>query len=157
MRRRRPEKRSINPDPKFNDLQVSKFMNYLLVGGKKGIAEKILYDAFDIVKEKSSKDPVDVFKKALNNAAPHVEVKSKRIGGATYQVPIEVPNRRQFYLAAHWIIGSAKKRSGSPMSNRLAGELISASNNEGSAIKKKEDTHRMAEANKAFAHFGRGR
>tara|TARA_X000000368_G_scaffold128491_1_gene101017 strand:- start:5053 stop:5526 length:474 start_codon:yes stop_codon:yes gene_type:complete len=157
MRRRRPEKRSINPDPKFNDLQVSKFMNYLLVGGKKGIAEKILYDAFDIVKEKSSKDPVDIFKKALNNAAPHVEVKSKRIGGATYQVPIEVPNRRQFYLAAHWIIDSAKKRSGSPMSNRLAGELISASNNEGSAIKKKEDTHRMAEANKAFAHFGRGR
>ncbi len=157
MRRRRPEKRSINPDPKFNDLQVSKFMNYLLVGGKKGIAEKILYDAFDIVKEKSSKDPVDVFKKALNNAAPHVEVKSKRIGGATYQVPIEVPNRRQFYLAAHWIIDSAKKRSGSPTSNRLAGELISASNNEGSAIKKKEDTHRMAEANKAFAHFGRGR
>ena len=157
MRRRRPEKRSINPDPKFNDLQVSKFMNYLLVGGKKGIAEKILYDAFDIVKEKSSKDPVDVFKKALNNAAPHVEVKSKRIGGATYQVPIEVPNRRQFYLAAHWIIDSAKKKSGSPMSRRLAGELLSASNNEGSAIKKKEDTHRMAEANKAFAHFGRGR
>ena len=157
MRRRRPEKRSINPDPKFNDLQVSKFMNYLLVGGKKGIAEKILYDAFDIVKEKSSKDPVDVFKKALNYAAPHVEVKSKRIGGATYQVPIEVPNRRQFYLAAHWIIDSAKKKSGSPMSNRLAGELLSASNNEGNAIKKKEDTHRMAEANKAFAHFGRGR
>ena len=157
MRRTRPEKRSINPDPKFNDLQVSKFMNYLLVGGKKGIAEKILYDAFDIVKEKSSKDPVDIFKKALNNAAPHVEVKSKRIGGATYQVPIEVPNRRQFYLAAHWIIDRAKKRSGSPMSNRLAGELISASNNEGNAIKKKEDTHRMAEANKAFAHFGRGR
>ena len=157
MRRRRPEKRSIKPDPKFNDLQVSKFMNYLLVGGKKGIAEKILYDALDIVKEKSSKDPVDVFKKALNNAAPHVEVKSKRIGGATYQVPIEVPNRRQFYLAAHWIIDSAKKKSGSPMSNRLAGELLSASNNEGNAIKKKEDTHRMAEANKAFAHFGRGR
>ena len=157
MRRRRPEKRSINPDPKFNDLQVSKFMNYLLEGGKKGIAEKILYGAFDIVKEKSSKDPIDIFKKALNNAAPHVEVKSKRIGGATYQVPIEVPNRRQFYLAAQWIIDSAKKRSGSPMSNRLAGELLSASNNEGSAIKKKEDTHRMAEANKAFAHFGRGR
>ena len=157
MRRRRPEKRSISPDPKFNDLQVSKFMNYLLVGGKKGIAEKILYDAFDIIKEKSSKDPVDVFKKALNNTAPHVEVKSKRIGGATYQVPIEVPNRRQFYLAAHWIIDSAKKKSGSPMSSRLAGELLSASNNEGNAIKKKEDTHRMAEANKAFAHFGRGR
>ena len=157
MRRRRPEKRTINQDPKFNDLQVSKFMNYLLVGGKKGIAEKILYDAFDIIEEKSSKDPVEVFKKALNNTAPHVEVKSKRIGGATYQVPIEVPNRRQFYLAAHWIIDAAKNKSGSPMSKRLAGELLSASNNEGNAIKKKEDVHRMAEANKAFAHFGRAR
>ena len=157
MRRRRPERRTINPDPKFNDLQISKFMNYLLEDGKKGIAEKILYDAFDIVKEKSKNDPIDIFKKALNNASPHVEVKSKRIGGATYQVPIEVPYRRQFYLAAQWIIDSAKKRSGSSMSNRLAGEILSASNNEGSAIKKKEDTHRMAEANKAFAHFGRGR
>ena len=157
MRRRRPERRTINPDPKFNDLQISKFMNYLLTDGKKGIAEKILYDAFDIVQDKSKKDPIDIFKKALNNAAPHVEVKSKRIGGATYQVPIEVPSRRQFYLASQWIIESAKKRSGSSMSNRLAGEILSASNNEGSAIKKKEDTHRMAEANKAFAHFGRGR
>ena len=157
MRRRRPERRTINPDPKFNDLQISKFMNYLLEDGKKGIAEKILYDAFDIVKEKSKNDPIDIFKKALNNASPHVEVKSKRIGGATYQVPIEVPSIRQFYLASQWIIDSAKKRSGSSMSNRLAGEILSASNNEGSAIKKKEDTHRMAEANKAFAHFGRGR
>ena len=157
MRRRRPERRTINPDPKFNDLQISKFMNYLLTDGKKGIAEKILYDAFDVVKEKSKKDPIDIFKKALNNASPHVEVKSKRIGGATYQVPIEVASRRQFYLASQWIIESAKKRSGSSMSSRLAGEIISASNNEGSAIKKKEDTHRMAEANKAFAHFGRGR
>ena len=157
MRRRRPERRTINPDPKFNDLQISKFMNYLLTDGKKGIAEKILYDAFDIVQDKSKKDPIDIFKKALNNASPHVEVKSKRIGGATYQVPIEVPSRRQFYLASQLIIESAKKRSGSSMSNRLAGEILSASNNEGSAIKKKEDTHRMAEANKAFAHFGRGR
>ena len=113
MRRRSPERRTINPDPKFNDLQISKFMNYLLEDGKKGIAEKILYDAFDIVKEKSKNDPIDIFKKALNNASPHVEVKSKRIGGATYQVPIEVPSRRQFYLAAQWIIDSAKKRSGS--------------------------------------------
>ena len=157
MRRRRPERRTINPDPKFNDLQISKFMNYLLEDGKKGIAEKILYDAFDIVKEKSKNDPIDIFKKALNNASPHVEVKSKRIGGATYQVPIEVPSRRQFYHASQRIIDSAKKRSGSSMSSRLAGEILSASNNEGSAIKKKEDTHRMAEANKAFAHFGRGR
>ena len=119
MRRRRPERRTINPDPKFNDLQISKFMNYLLEDGKKGIAEKILYDAFDIVKEKSKNDPIDIFKKALNNASPHVEVKSKRIGGATYQVPIEVPSRRQFYLASQWIIDSAKKRSGSSMSNYL--------------------------------------
>ena len=157
MRRRRPEKRSINPDPKFNDLEVSKFINYLLTQGKKGIAEKIFYDSLDIVKDKTKKDPVDIFKKALNNAAPHVEVKSRRIGGATYQVPIEVPSNRQFYLSSHWIIDSAKNKSGSPMSSRLASELIAASNNEGTAIKKKEDTHRMAEANKAFAHFGRGR
>ena len=156
-RKRKAPVRKVYPDPKFHSEVVSKFINSIMYDGKRSTAEKILYDAFDIVKEKSSKDPVDIFKKALNNAAPHVEVKSKRIGGATYQVPIEVPNRRQFYLAAHWIIDSAKKRSGSPMSNRLAGELISASNNEGSAIKKKEDTHRMAEANKAFAHFGRGR
>ena len=124
---------------------------------KKGIAEKIFYNSLDIIKDKTKKDPVDIFKKALNNAAPHVEVKSRRIGGATYQVPIEVPSNRQFYLSSHWIIDSAKKKSGSPMSNRLASELIAASNNEGNAIKKKEDTHRMAEANKAFAHFGRGR
>ena len=154
MRRRRPERRTINPDPKFNDLQISKFMNYLLEDGKKGIAEKILYDAFDIVKEKSKNDPIDIFKKALNNASPHVEVKSKRIGGATYQVPIEVPHRRQFYLAAQWIIDSAKKRSGSSMSNRLAGEILSASNNEGSAIKKKEDTHRWLKQIKLLLILG---
>ena len=124
--------------------------------GKKGTAEKIFYTSLDIVQEKTKKDPVDIFKKALNNAAPHVEVKSRRIGGATYQVPIDVPSNRQFYLSSHWIIESAKNKSGSNMSNRLASEIIAASNNEGNAIKKKEDTHRMAEANKAFAHFGRG-
>ncbi len=156
MRRRRPERRSINPDPKFNDLEISKFINYLLKKGKKGTAEKIFYTSLDIVQEKTKKDPVDIFKKALNNAAPHVEVKSRRIGGATYQVPIEVPSSRQFYLSSHWIIESAKNKSGSNMSNRLASEIIAESNNEGNAIKKKEDTHRMAEANKAFAHFGRG-
>ena len=156
MRRRRPERRSISPDQKFNDLEISKFINYLLKEGKKGTAEKIFYTSLDIVQEKTKKDPVDIFKKALNNAAPHVEVKSRRIGGATYQVPIEVPSSRQFYLSSHWIIESAKNKSGSNMSNRLASEIIAASNNEGTAIKKKEDTHRMAEANKAFAHFGRG-
>ena len=156
MRRRRPERRSINPDPKFNDLEISKFINYLLKEGKKGIAEKIFYTSLDIVQEKTKKDPVDIFKKALNNAAPHVEVKSRRIGGATYQVPIEVPSNRQFYLSSHWIIESAKNKSGTNMSNRLANEIIAASNNEGNAIKKKDDTNRMAEALKAFAHFGRG-
>ena len=137
-------------------MEISKFINYLLKEGKKGTAEKIFYTSLDIVQEKTKKDPVDIFKKALNNAAPHVEVKSRRIGGATYQVPIEVPSSRQFYLSSHWIIESAKNKSGSNMSNRLASEIIAASNNEGNAIKKKEDTHRMAEANKAFAHFGRG-
>ena len=124
MRRRRPERRSINPDPKFNDLEISKFINYLLKKGKKGTAEKIFYTSLDIVQEKTKKDPVDIFKKALNNAAPHVEVKSRRIGGATYQVPIEVPSSRQFYLSSHWIIESAKNKSGSNMSNRLALSLI---------------------------------
>ena len=156
-RKRKAPVRKVYPDPKFHSEVVSKFINSIMYDGKRSTAEKILYDAFDVVKEKSKKDPIDIFKKALNNASPHVEVKSKRIGGATYQVPIEVPSRRQFYLASQWIIESAKKRSGSSMSSRLAGEILSASNNEGSAIKKKEDTHRMAEANKAFAHFGRGR
>ena len=156
-RKRKAPVRKIYPDPKYRSVVISKFINSIMYDGKRSTAEKILYDAFDIVQDKSKKDPIDIFKKALNNASPHVEVKSKRIGGATYQVPIEVPSRRQFYLASQWIIESAKKRSGSSMSNRLAGEILSASNNEGSAIKKKEDTHRMAEANKAFAHFGRGR
>ena len=109
MRRRRPERRTINPDPKFNDLQISKFMNYLLTDGKKGIAEKILYDAFDIVQDKSKKDPIDIFKKALNNASPHVEVKSKRIGGATYQVPIEVPSEDSFILLRNGLLKVLKK------------------------------------------------
>ena len=122
-------------------------------GGKKGVAEKIFYNALDIIKQKTKSDGVKIFEKAIENASPMVEVKSRRIGGATYQVPIEVPRDRKFFLASHWIINSATGRSGKPMSERLATEFISASNNEGGAIKKKEDTHRMAEANKAFAHF----
>ena len=157
MRRRRPEKRTILPDTKYNDLNVAKFINYIMENGKKGTAEKIFYGAMDIIKTKTKTDGIKIFKKGIENASPSVEVKSRRIGGATYQVPIEVPSNRQFYLSSHWIIDSAKNKSGSPMSNRLASELIAASNNEGNAIKKKEDTHRMAEANKAFAHFGRGR
>ena len=153
MRRRRPEKRKILPDPIFRDLEVAKFMNFLMIGGKKGASEKIFYSAIDIIKSRTKKDGIDIFKLAVKNAAPLLEVKSRRIGGANYQVPIEVAKHRQFFLAAHWIINSARKRSGRAMSERLAAELISAANNEGGAIKKKEDTHRMAEANRAFAHF----
>ena len=153
MRRRRPEKRKILPDPIFSDLEVAKFMNFLMIGGKKGASEKIFYGAIDIVKSRTKKDGIEIFKLAVKNAAPLLEVKSRRIGGANYQVPIEVAKHRQFFLAAHWIINSARKRSGRAMSERLAAELISAANNEGGAIKKKEDTHRMAEANRAFEHF----
>ncbi len=153
MRRRRPERRKILPDPVFKDLSISKFINYLMKGGKKGVAEKIFYNALDIIKQKTKSDGVKIFEKAIENTSPMVEVKSRRIGGATYQVPIEVPKNRKFFLASHWLINSAIGRSGKPMAERLAAEFISASNGEGGAIKKKEDTHRMAEANKAFAHF----
>ncbi len=153
MRRRRPERRQILPDPVYNDLSVAKFINYLIKGGKKGVAEKIFYSAMDSIKNKTKTDGFKIFEKAIEKAQPMVEVKSRRIGGATYQVPIEVPLRRRFYLASHWIINAAKGRKGRPMSDRLALELIAAANEEGGAIKKKDDTHRMAEANKAFAHF----
>ena len=153
MRRRRPERRKILPDPVFKDLSISKFINFLMKGGKKGVAEKIFYNALDIIKHKTKSDGIKIFEKAMDNTSPSVEVKSRRIGGATYQVPIEVPKHRKFFLASHWLINSATGRSGKPMSERLAAEFISASNNEGGAIKKKEDTQRMAEANKAFAHF----
>ena len=153
MRRRRPEKRQILPDPVYNDKFVAKFVNYVMVEGKKGVAEKIFYGAMDIIKQRTKTDGLKIFEKAIENASPSVEVKSRRIGGATYQVPIEVPQNRRFYLASHWIINSASGRSGKPMSEKLATELISAANGEGGAIKKKDDTHRMAEANKAFAHY----
>ena len=154
MRRRRPEKRTILPDPIYNDLVVAKFINYIMIGGKKSVAEKIVYDCFSIIKKKEKvESPIDIFKKALKNASPMVEVKSKRIGGATYQVPIEVPENRRLALAMRWIISFARSRKGNSMVDRLSAELISASKNEGSSIKKKEDTHKMADANKAFAHF----
>ena len=153
MRRRRPEKRQVLPDPVYNDILVTKFVNYVMECGKKGIAEKIFYGAMETIKQKTKTDGVVIFEKAIENASPSVEVKSRRIGGATYQVPIEVPKKRRFYLAAKWIINAAKSRSGKPMAEKLATELISAANGDGGAIKKKDDTHRMAEANKAFAHF----
>ena len=153
MRRRRPERRQILPDPVYNDKLVAKFVNYVMNCGKKGVAEKIFYGAMSQIKERTKTDGLVIFEKAIDNASPAVEVKSRRIGGATYQVPIEVPRGRRFYLASQWIINAAISRSGKPMSEKLASELISAANGEGGAIKKKDDTHRMAEANKAFAHF----
>ena len=154
MRRRRPEKRTILPDPTYKDYTVAKFINYLMKNGKKSIAEKIFYDSLSIISDKEkNEDAIDVFKKALSNVSPALEVKSKRIGGATYQVPMEVSQSRKLSLAMRWILGFSRGRKGKTMSNRLAAELIAAANNEGSSIKKKEDTHKMAESNKAFAHF----
>jgi len=153
MRRRRPERRQILPDPVYNDKLVAKFVNYIMDKGKKGIAEKIFYGAMNDIKQRTKTDGLKIFEKAIENVGPSVEVKSRRIGGATYQVPIEVPKGRRFYLASHWLINAAVGRSGKPMSEKLASELISAANGEGGAVKKKDDTHRMADANKAFAHF----
>tara|TARA_B100000029_G_C17560524_1_gene953192 strand:- start:1379 stop:1846 length:468 start_codon:yes stop_codon:yes gene_type:complete len=154
MRRRRPEKRTILPDPIYNDLVVSKFINYIMKQGKKSIAEKIFYQSLDIISKQEKTDkPIDVFKKALSNVSPALEVKSKRIGGATYQVPMEVSDNRKTALAMRWILNYSRTRKGNKMSDRLAAELIAASKNEGSSVKKREDTHKMAEANKAFAHF----
>ena len=153
MRRRRPEKREILPDPVYSNLLVAKFVNYIMNDGKKGVAEKIFYGAMDQVKNKTKTEGLKIFEKAIENASPSVEVKSRRVGGATYQVPIEVPKNRRFYLASQWIIAAALNRSGRPMAEKLAIELIAAANGDGGAIKKKDDTHRMAEANKAFAHF----
>ena len=154
MRRRRPEKRTILPDPIFNDLVVAKFINYIMKQGKKSIAEKIFYQSLDLIsKQEKTEKPIEVFKKAIGNVSPVLEVKSKRIGGATYQVPIEISEGRRMALAMRWIIGYSKSRKGQTMADRLAAELLAAANNDGSAVKKKEDTHRMAEANKAFSHF----
>ena len=152
-RRRSPEKRKVIPDPKFHDVIVAKFMNHIMKDGKKSVAEKIVYGAFNIVDKDKKSDPVEVFKKALDEVGPVVEVKSRRVGGATYQVPVEVrPSRRQA-LAMRWLVNSAKNRSEKNMSTKLANELLDASEGKGEAVKKRQDTHKMAEANKAFSHF----
>ena len=153
MRRRRPEKLVIAPDPIYGEVMVQKFINNIMGRGKKGVAERIFYGALDIVSSKTKGDSLEMFKKAVDNVKPFVEVKSRRIGGATYQVPIQVPSNRGFALATRWIIANAKARKGRSMAEKLAGEFIDAANEEGGSIKKKEDTHRMAEANKAFAHY----
>ena len=152
-RRHRAEKREINPDAKFGDVVLTKFMNSLMLHGKKSTAERILYGALDMVQEKISRDPLEVFHEALDNVKPAVEVRSRRVGGATYQVPVEVRADRKSALAIRWLIAAARARNENTMVERLAGELLDAVNNRGSAVKKREDTHRMAEANRAFSHY----
>ena len=152
-RRRVAAKREILPDPKFGNITLAKFMNHVMVSGKKSVAERIVYGALDIVEDRLKKSPVEVFEEALDNVAPLVEVKSRRVGGATYQVPVEVRPSRRTALAMRWLVDYARARGEKSMAQRLAGELIDAVQSKGGAVKKREDVHRMAEANKAFSHF----
>lgn len=155
--RRAFKRHTVDPDRVYQDTEVSKLINRVMKDGKKSTAQRIVYDAFDLMKAKTKKEPIEVFRKAMENVSPLLEVKAKRIGGATYQVPMEVRPERKSALAMRWILDAARSKKGKDMSERLGDELISASNNEGNAIKKKNDTHRMAEANKAFAHFARSK
>ncbi len=152
-RRKSPPRRVIPPDQKFNNVHVAMFINRMMRGGKKSVAQRLMYDAFDLIEERAKKDPVELFEQALRNVAPAVEVKPMRVGGATYQVPTEVPAHRAITLAMRWILENARARGGRNMSEKLAAELMDAANGQGASIKKKDDTHRMAEANRAFAHF----
>jgi small subunit ribosomal protein S7 len=152
-RRRRPEKREILPDPRFGDVTLTKFMNLVMYEGKKSVAEQIVYGALDAVEQRTRREPLGVFHDALANVRPAIEVRSRRVGGATYQVPVEVRPERSQALAIRWLIGAARNRSENTMSARLSGELMDAANNRGTAVKKREDTHRMAEANRAFSHY----
>ncbi|MDX2464924.1 MAG: 30S ribosomal protein S7 [Porticoccus sp.] len=152
-RRRVVAKREILPDPKFGNITLAKFMNHVMVSGKKAVAESIIYGALDLVESRLKEDPIAVFETALDNIAPSVEVKSRRVGGATYQVPIEVRPSRRIALAMRWMVDYARKRGEKSMAQRLAGEIIDAHQSKGGAVKKREDVHRMAEANKAFSHF----
>ena len=153
MRKRRAEKRKMVPDPKYNDILVTRFINNIMLAGKKNTARKIIYDAFDIIESKVKSDPLEVFKKALSNVAPVLEVRSRRVGGATYQVPVEVREDRRIALAIRWLKTYSKARRDKTMAQRLAAEFMAASKGEGSSVKKRDETHRIAEANKAFAHF----
>ena len=152
-RRHRAEKREILPDPKFGDLVLTKFMNAIMEHGKKSVAERIVYGALDRVEEKAKTEPLALFRQALDNVAPAVEVRSRRVGGATYQVPVEVRAERRQALAIRWLIDAARKRNENTMVDRLSGELLDAANSRGTAVKKREDTHKMAEANRAFSHY----
>ena len=153
MRKRQATKRDVLPDPIYNSKVVTKLINQIMKDGKKGTAQRILYDAFDIIKTKTNTEPMEVFEKAMNNIKPSLEVKSRRVGGTNYQVPIEVKPDRAQALALRWIVNATRSRGGKTMAEKLANELIDASNGTGAAVKKKDDTHRMAEANKAFAHY----
>ena len=153
MRKRRAVKRDVLPDPIYNSKVVTKLINQIMNDGKRGTAEKILYEAFDTIKEKTNQDPMEVFQKAMENITPSLEVKSRRVGGANYQVPVEVKPQRAQTLALRWLVNAVRARGGKTMAEKLAGELIDASNNTGAAVKKKEEVHKMAEANKAFAHY----
>ena len=153
MRRRRPIKREVLPDPKYGSKLISKFVNCMMLEGKKGVSETILYKAMDIIEKKTQKDPIEVFVQSLENVKPQIEVKSRRVGGATYQVPIEIRPERRQALGIRWIINYSRNRSENTMYQRLAGELMDAYNSTGGSVKKREDTHKMAEANKAFAHY----
>ena len=152
-RRHRAEKREINPDPKFGNVVVSKFMNSIMYAGKKSAAESIVYGALDIIESKTKQNPIGVFEQALDNVMPTIEVRSRRVGGATYQVPVEVRSARRQALGLRWIIAAARDRNEKTMMERLSAELLDASNNRGNAVKKRDDTHKMAEANRAFSHY----
>jgi small subunit ribosomal protein S7 len=152
-RRREVPKRKVLPDPLYHDVDVTKFMNNVMQDGKKSTAERIVYGAFEVIHERTREEPLKIFHRALENVEPAVEVKSRRVGGATYQVPIEVPNNRRQALAMRWLISFARKRAGKSMQDKLANELIEAAHNRGNAVKKRDDVHRMAEANKAFSHY----
>jgi small subunit ribosomal protein S7 len=152
-RRHKAERREVNPDPKFSDLVVSKFMNSIMKQGKKSVAESIVYGALERMQSRAKSDPIQLFHQALDNVMPAVEVRSRRVGGATYQVPVEVRNERRQALAIRWLITAARGRNENTMEERLSGELLDAANNRGSAVKKREDTHKMAEANRAFSHY----
>lgn len=152
-RRYKPEKRQIPPDPRYNSVLVQVMINKIMRNGKKSVAEKILYRAFDRIQQRTGRDPLDVFQQAIRNATPVLEVKPRRVGGATYQVPVEIRPDRRLALAMRWIIQAARARKGRPMFERLADELLDAANNTGAAVKRRDDTHRMAEANRAFVHY----
>ncbi len=152
-RRYRPPRREVQPDPKYNSELVARFINRLMNRGKKSLATRIMYDAFDIMEERTQRNPLEVFRQAVENATPILEVKPRRVGGATYQIPIEVRPERRTSLAIRWLIRSAQSRKGRPLAERLADELMDAARSTGSTVKKKEDTHKMAEANRAFAHY----